>query len=96
MENTITPGRIDIIIFPNGGKEIIGRINSEPKINEFYYLNEIKFFVENNKPEKEPIKYTCYYKFVNNKLQTSWTTYAGEIINQEETTEEQNNEKTEI
>ena len=84
MNDTTIDGRIDIIIFSNGGKEIIGRIESEPKISESYYIKDIKNFVSKHQNLEHPTKYTCYYKVLNGKIKTSWTDYAGEIERPEE------------
>ena len=87
MTDTTTPGRIDIIIFTNGGKEVLGRIASEPKLAESDYLPTVKEFVANNVPTDVPVKYTGYYSVTDGELSFEWGEYAGEIV-REETTEE--------
>ena len=89
MEDTTSAGRIDIIIFPNGGKEVLGRIASDPKLSESVYLPTVKEFVAANVPEgKTPVKYTGYYSVTDGELSFTWGDYEGEIVREDESDEE--------
>ena len=87
LTDTTTDGRIDIVIFTNGGKEVLGRIASEPKLSESVYMPSVKEFVAANVPESEPVQYTGYYSVKDGVLSFTWGEYEGEIV-KEETDEE--------
>lgn len=79
MEDTKIDGRIDIVIFPNGGWELIGRTNSDPEINEDIYMPEIKAFVQANQGLNAPQKFTCLYRIKDDRLAMKWGEWKGEI-----------------
>lgn len=89
--DTIAPGRVDIIIFPNGGKEVIGRQPSYPPLPEIAYLNKIRDFVATKQGLEKPEKFTGFYSSKENAVSMTWTAWAGEIP-QEETVEEPDEE----
>ena len=84
MHTTTTTGRIDIVIFPNGGREVIGRIPSEPPTKESIYMPHVKEFVEMNQGLEKPKKFTGYYDVTNGNCTFTWGDYAGEIERPEE------------
>ena len=84
--DTIAPGRIDIVIFPSGGKEVIGRQSSYPSTPESAYLGEVQKFASSKHGLEKPEKFTGYYTVKDDVVSMTWTPYAGEIP-QEETTE---------
>lgn len=75
--DTVTDGRLDIVIFPNGGKEYLAKLPSSPAVDEQMYLDEVARFVAAQNLE-EPTKFTGTYRVVNDKLQMTWGPYAGE------------------
>lgn len=77
--DTLAPGRIDVVIFPNGGKEIIGRQPSYPPLPEIAYLNKIRDFVATKQGLEKPEKFTGFYSSKENEVSMTWTPYAGEI-----------------
>lgn len=77
--DTVTDGRLDIVIFPNGGYEYIGKLAASPEVNEEYYLPFIARFVEDHQGLEVPTKYTATYRVKNDNLEISWGDYAGEI-----------------
>ena len=77
--DTLAPGRVDIIIFPNGGKEVIGRQPSYPSIPESAYLSEVQKFVSSKQGLEHPEKFTGYYTVKDGVVSMTWTPYAGEI-----------------
>lgn len=77
--DTLASGRIDIIIFPSGGKEILGRQSSYPELPETAYIGEIQKFVSAKQGLKQPEKFTAYYTCKDDVITLSWTPYAGEI-----------------
>lgn len=79
MSDTLTPGRVDIVIFANGGWEFIGRINADPDIPENEYLPEVLDFVGKHQNLSAPEKFTGYYQIKGDKLIMNWRDYAGEI-----------------
>jgi hypothetical protein len=85
--DTLAPGRVDIIIFPNGGKEVIGRQPSYPLLPETAYLNKIRDFVATKQGLEKPEKFTGFYSSKENSVSMTWTAWAGEIP-QEEPVEE--------
>lgn len=86
--DTLTQGRVDIVIFPNGGWEYIGRVPANPEIPEADYQPEVEKFVAQNQGLKNPTNFTGYYGVDGDILKMSWGTYAGEIPRDEvETTE---------
>lgn len=85
MADTTTPGRIDIVIFTNGGREVIGRTASDPKVKESIYMPLVAEFVSNNVPVDKPAKYTGYYSVTNDECSMSWGDYEGEIVKEETT-----------
>ena len=81
--DTLSPGRIDLIIFPSGGKEVIGRQNSYPELPEEAYLSEVLDFVSTKQGLEKPEKITGYYTCKDGVVSMQWTPYA-EPIPQEE------------
>lgn len=77
--DTLTPGRIDIVIFANGGYERIGYIAADPEIPETEWLPDVVKFVNMNQNLSEPKKFTGYYSIKDGQLKMSWREYAGEI-----------------
>lgn len=77
--NTVTDGRLDIIIFPNGGKEYLGKLPSTPEIDEQLYLPAVSQFVAQNQNLEEPTKFTGMYRVKDDRLEITWGPYAGEI-----------------
>lgn len=77
--NTLSPGRVDIIIFPSGGKEVIGCQSSYPSIPESAYISEVQKFVSSKQGLEHPEKFTGYYTVKDGVVSMMWTPYAGEI-----------------
>ena len=77
--DTIVLGRIDIIIFPSGGKEVIGRLPSYPELPETAYLDEVRKFVFTKQGLETPEFFTGYYSVKDGVVSMTWTSYAGEI-----------------
>ena len=78
---TEAPGRIDIVIFPNGGKEVFGREPATPPVEESRYWPEVNDFVRRTaaKQLQEPEKYTGIYSVSENDiLSMSWYPYIEE------------------
>lgn len=84
LTDTESAGRIDIIIFPNGGKEVIGRQAAYPSVPESAYLPEIQRFVAAHQGLSEPTKYTGRYSVKDGELSMVWMDWAGEIVREEE------------
>ena len=80
MEDTLSAGRIDIIIFPNGGKEIIGRMPAYPPVPEMLYMPEVRKFVADHQSLPKPTRFTGYYTVKDGALSMTWSNYAGEIV----------------
>lgn len=73
---TEMPGRIDIIIFPNGGKEVIGRSPSYPPAKESFYISLVNEFVASKVGTVEkPEKYSGYYTIKDDVASMQWTPY---------------------
>jgi hypothetical protein len=81
--DTLAPGRIDLIIFPSGGKEVLGRQPSYPELPEEAYLSEVQKFVATKQGLEKPEKYTGYYTCKDNAVSMTWTSYAGPILAEE-------------
>lgn len=77
--NTVTDGRLDIVIFENGGKEFLAKLPSSPEIDEQLYLPLVTQFVAQNQDLKEPTKFTGTYRMKDDELEITWGPYAGEI-----------------
>lgn len=77
--DTLSPGRVDIVIFPSGGKEILGRQSSYPSTPESAYLGEVQKFVASKQGIEKPEKFTGYYTVKDDVVSMSWTSYAGEL-----------------
>lgn len=77
--DTTTDGRLDIVIFPNGGKEFLAKLPSSPEIDEQLYLPAVSNFVGQNQNLEEPTKFTGMYRVRNDRLEITWGPYAGEI-----------------
>lgn len=71
--DTETPGRIDIIIFPSGGKEVTGRQASYPPTEESVYMPEVQSFVEAHQGLKAPAKFTGRYTVKNDICNFQWS-----------------------
>ena len=84
MENTLVPGRVDIVIFANGGWEKIGQIASDPDIPFDDFLPEILQFVGTKQNLPAPEKFTGYYSAKDGDISIHWANYAGEIARTEE------------
>lgn len=90
MKDTLSTGRIDIIIFPNGGKEVIGRMPAYPPVEETLYMSEVQKFVANHQNLPKPTKYTGYYAVKDEVLSMAWANWAGEIVRENEAEDAQN------
>ena len=77
--DTLAPGRIDLVIFSNGGKEVIGRLPSYPALPEMAYSKFIQEFVSTKQNLEKPEKFTGFYSCKDNQVSMTWTTWAGEI-----------------
>ena len=86
--DTLAPGRIDVIVFPSGGKEVLGRQPSYPALPEAAYLPEVRAFVAAKQGLDKPEKATGYYTCKGGVVSMTWTPYAGPIP-EEEPAEEQ-------
>lgn len=84
MQDTESSGRIDIMIFPNGGKEVIGRVASYPKVPESTYWPEVLAFVAEHQGLEKPVKYTGRYSVTGGVFSMQWFDWAGEIERPEE------------
>lgn len=84
MQNTLVPGRVDIVIFANGGWEKIGQIASDPEIPFDDILPEILQFVSTKQNLPAPQKFTGYYSIKDDKISIHWANYAGKIARAEE------------
>ena len=82
--DTLAPGRVDILIFPNGGKEVIGRQPSYPALSEAAYLPEVQTFVASKQGLEKPEKATGYYTCKGDVVSMTWTPYAGPISKEEQ------------
>ena len=80
MEDTLSAGRIDIIIFPNGGKEVIGRMPAYPPVPETLYMSEVRKFVADHQSLPKPTRFTGYYTVKDGALSMTWSNWAGEIV----------------
>lgn len=73
---TEMPGRIDIIIFPSGGKEVIGRSPSYPPAKEALYISLVnEFVVSKTGTVEKPEKYSGYYTIKDDVASIQWTPY---------------------
>lgn len=81
--DTLTEGRVDIVIFPNGGWEFIGSVSANPEIPEEVYLPEVQKFVAQNQDLPAPTKFTGYYGVKADTLKMSWGVWQGEIPREE-------------
>lgn len=79
MDNTLVPGRVDIVVFANGGWEKIGHMESDPAIPPDDVLPSIIEFVATKQNLAAPEKFTGYYSVKNDKILIHWANYAGEI-----------------
>lgn len=77
--DTETPGRIDIIIFPSGGKEVIGRQAAYPPVPEDVYMPVVKTFIDSHQGLKKPTRYTGRYEVKNDVCTMQWSDWAGLI-----------------
>ena len=77
--NTVTDGRLDIVIFPNGGKEYLAKLPSSPEVPEDMYLQQVADFVAQNQNIKEPTRFTGTYRVIDDVLQITWGNWAGII-----------------
>lgn len=78
MDNTLVPGRVDIVIFANGGWEKIGWQQSDPEIQPDDILPDILQFVETKQNLPAPEKFTGYFSAKNRSMTVNWMPYAGE------------------
>ena len=83
MPATTVPGRYDIVMFPNGGWECIGRQAAIPPIPASEYRPRVDEYVAQHSVEK-PTKMTMYYRMEGDACTASWMPYAGEIQSPEE------------
>lgn len=81
--DTVAPGRIDIIVFPSGGKEVLGRQPSYPELPEASYLPEVRAFVATKQGLDKPEKATGYYTCKDGVVSMTWTPYVGPIPQEE-------------
>lgn len=77
--DTLAPGRIDIIVFPSGGKEVLGRQPSYPELPEAAYWPEVQAFVAAKQGLEKPEKATGYYTCKGGAVSVQWVPYAGPI-----------------
>lgn len=77
MEDTLKDGRIDIVIFANGGREVIGREDAEPPVSDADLLPEVAKFVAEHQDLPAPEKFTAIYRVENGKLKLFWGEYKG-------------------
>lgn len=77
--DTIQDGRLDIVIFENGGREFIGKTPSNPEIPESAYLPKVESFVAQNQNLPEPKKFTGMYRMKNDILEITWGDWMGEL-----------------
>lgn len=80
VENTITNGRLDIVVFGNGGYEFLARVTSEPEVAEDIYLPKVKDFVASLRLDA-PQKFTGIYHVTEGQFNISWGDWQGEIPN---------------
>ena len=83
MQDTTSNGRVDIVIFPTGGREILGRVASYPETPETAYMPLIAQFVSEHQGLKTPQKFTGYYSVKDGVCSMQWANYAGELPQQE-------------
>lgn len=81
--DTIKDGRFDIVIFPNGGWECIGKMPSTPETPEDMYWQKVLDFVGQHQGLEAPQKYTGFYSVKGETLKMSWAPYAGEMPREE-------------
>lgn len=79
MEDTKIDGRLDIVIFTNGGWEFIGKIPADPEIPEDVYMPEVRNFVAANQELPEPKKFTSFYRIKDDRIIMKWGDWQGEI-----------------
>ena len=73
---TEMPGRIDIVIFPNGGREVIGRSPAYPPVKEAIYIGLVNEFVTNKIGTLEnPENWSGYYTVKDDVVSMRWTPY---------------------
>ena len=77
--DTETPGRIDIIVFPSGGKEVIGRQAAYPPVEESVYMPKVQAFVDEHRGLEKPEKFTGRYTVKNDVCSFQWFDWAGNI-----------------
>ena len=83
MQDTTSDGRIDIVIFPSGGREVIGRVAAYPPVPETAYMPLVAAFVAEHQGLKKPEKHTGYYSVKNGVCAMQWAGYAGELPQEE-------------
>lgn len=88
MPDTIKQGRVDIVIFPNGGWEYIGRIEPEPLMPPDDILPQVLEFVAQHQNLPLPQKFTAYYGQKGRSINISFGDWEGEIPMQIQTPEE--------
>lgn len=76
--DTTTDGRLDIVVFPTGGKEFLAKLPASPEVDERLYLPLVTRFAARQDLE-EPTKFTGMYRVKNGELEITWGPYAGEI-----------------
>lgn len=91
MENTTTSGRIDIVVFVNGGYEFLARVASKPEVPEDVWLPRVEDFVSRLILD-EPQKYSLTYEVVDGQFYMHHGEWLGEIPGYAPTPEEMQEE----
>lgn len=81
MQETIVDGRLDIVVFPNGGWEFIGKVMSDPPVPEDIYLPEVNRHVAANQNLPAPHKFTGVFRVRDDAFTIFWGDWKGEIPN---------------
>lgn len=67
-------GRIDIVVFPNGGREVFGQIKSEPPVSAAVLAAEVAAYAGGLPPADAPRKFTGYYDAAD-ASDIAWSVY---------------------
>ena len=80
-------GRIDIVIFPNGGREIFARTASNEEVPTKKLIDEVNDFVTSYTPPSTPKKFTCIWSYNGTELVVAWSEYddSNPIVNVDKT-----------
>lgn len=77
--DTIQDGRIDVMIYPNGGREVMGRIESNPELPEQVYMPQVEVFVSQNQGLPKSKMFTGIYSMKDDVLTINWSDWLGKI-----------------